>query len=177
MTKILAFFLMLLPLSFIRVRAIPDSGEPKPLRVYEKDGVKVPAYDFRSLEYFLNKKNDTTYVVNFWATWCAPCVAELPHFERLHRVYNNRKVKVLLVSLDMRKKIESSLLPFIRRKELKSEVFFLDDPNANEWIGKVDPTWSGAIPATIIFNKTERKFYEQSFTFETLEKELKQFIN
>lgn len=176
MAKIISFCLLIMQLAFVSEQKNNAFEEPKPLKVYEKDGVKVPAYDFKSLEYFLNKKNDTTYVVNFWATWCAPCVAELPYFEKLNETYKGQKVKVLLVSLDMRKKIESNLIPFIKRKNLKSEVLFLDDPNANDWIGKVDTGWSGAIPATVIFNKTERKFYEQSFTFEALEKELKQFI-
>ena len=166
----------MLPLAFVSERRETAFEEPKPLKVYEKDGVRVPAYDFKSLEYFLNKKNDTTYIVNFWATWCAPCVAELPHFEKLNAAYKGQKVRVLLISLDMKKKIESNLIPFIKKKGLKSDVIFLDDPNANDWIGKVDGNWSGAIPATIIFNKSGRKFYEQSFTFETLEKELKQFI-
>ncbi|AWI27252.1 hypothetical protein HYN49_09410 [Flavobacterium pallidum] len=175
MAKIVLFCLVLVQLAVVSERQ-HTALEPKPLKIYEKDGVRVPAYDFKSLEYFLNKKNDTTYVVNFWATWCAPCVAELPHFEKLNALYKNRKVKVLLVSLDMRKKIESNLIPFIKRKNLKSDVIFLDDLNANEWIGKVDAGWSGAIPATVIFNKTERKFYEQSFTFDALENELKQII-
>jgi thiol-disulfide isomerase/thioredoxin len=176
MAKIVLLCCVILQLAFVSERKNAAFEEPKPLKVYAKEGIKVPAYDFKSLEYFLNKKNDTTYVVNFWATWCGPCVAELPHFEKLNDIYKGQKVKVLLISLDMKKKIESNLIPFIKKKNLKSDVMFLDDPNANDWIGKVDANWSGAIPATIIFNKSERKFYEQSFTFEALEKELKQFI-
>lgn len=148
---------------------------PKPLKVYTADGVSVNAYDFNGLEHFLKKQNDTTYVVNFWATWCVPCVEELPHFEKLNEKYKEDKVKVMLVSLDMSKQVESKLLPFIKERQLKSEVLFLQDPDQNAWLPKVDSTWSGAIPATVIYNKDKRKFFEQSFTYEELEKEVSNF--
>lgn len=148
---------------------------PTPLKVYSKDGVSINAYDFDKLEYFLTQKNDTTYVVNFWATWCVPCVEELPHFEKLNEQYKKDKVKVMLVSLDMFKMVESRLLPFIKEKQLKSDVVYLRDPDQNTWLPKVDSTWSGALPATLIYNKDTRKFYEQQFTYAELEKEVSKF--
>lgn len=154
---------------------LKPAGAPTPLRVYSKDGVSVKAYDFDKLEYFLKQKNDTTYVVNFWATWCVPCVEELPHFEELNAKYKKDKIKVMLVSLDMFKMVESRLLPFIKEKQLKSDVVYLRDPDQNTWLPKVDSTWSGALPATLIYNKDRRKFYEQSFTYAELEKEVSNF--
>jgi thiol-disulfide isomerase/thioredoxin len=150
-------------------------SRPKPLRVYSNDTVSVKAYDYAGLEYFLTQKNDTTYVVNFWATWCVPCVEELPHFEKINANYRENKVKVILVSLDMVKMIEGKLLPFIKNKQIKSEVLLLRDPDADSWIPKVDSTWSGAIPATVIYNAESRKFYEKSFTYDELEKEISNF--
>ena len=146
--------------------------EPKPLKVYTGSGIKVKAYDYSGLEYFLNRKSDTTYVVNFWATWCVPCVKELPAFEKLGQKYKGSKVKILLVSLDMPKLAETKLLPFIKEKQLESQVVLLRDPDANSWISKINAKWSGAIPATLIYNKKSRKFFEKSFTLEELEKEL-----
>jgi thiol-disulfide isomerase/thioredoxin len=154
---------------------VQKTAEPTPLKVYSKDGVTVKAYDFDKLEYFLTQQNDTTYVVNFWATWCVPCVEELPHFEELNEKYKKDKVKVILVSLDMFKMVESKLLPFIKEKQLKSDVVYLRDPDQNTWLPKVDSTWSGALPATLIYNKDKRKFYEQSFTYDELEKEVSNF--
>ncbi len=148
---------------------------PEPIHVYSNDTVTVKAYDYDGLEYFMTQKDDTTYVVNFWATWCAPCVAELPYFEEINAKYKSSRVKVLLVSLDMHKKVESDLLPFIKNRNLKSDVVVLRDPDANTWIRKVDTTWSGALPATVIYNKKVRKFYERSFTYEELEKEISKF--
>jgi len=154
---------------------LKPAGEPIPLKVYTKDGVSVKAYDFNKLEYFLKQKNDTTYVVNFWATWCVPCVEELPHFEELNAKYKKDKIKVMLVSLDMFKMVESKLLPFIKEKQLKSDVVYLRDPDQNTWLPKVDSTWSGALPATLIYNKDMRKFYEKQFTYAELEKEVSNF--
>lgn len=101
--------------------------------------------------------NDTIYVVNFWATWCAPCVAELPYFEQIDSAYGGKPVKVILVSTDFKKDIESRLIPFIERKKLHSEVVFLDELYDNEWIPKVDSLWQGNIPATKIYNSETKK--------------------
>ncbi|MEP3838960.1 MAG: TlpA disulfide reductase family protein [Algibacter sp.] len=138
---------------------------------------KLEIYDFTGFEAFLNKKDDKTYVVNFWATWCAPCVKELPYFEKLNTEYKNKNVEVLLVSLDFPHLYEKKLKPFIKEKALGSKVIVLDDPNMNTWIPKVDENWSGSIPATIIYKNNKRKFYERSFNYEELEKEVKQFLN
>jgi thiol-disulfide isomerase/thioredoxin len=147
------------------------------VKIYAKDGVSVTSYDFKSLEPMLKMQNDTTYVVNFWATWCKPCIEELPNFEKLHATYKGQKVKVLLVSLDLAKQIESNLIPYIKRKKLQSKVVHLKDPDMNAWINKVDASWSGAIPATIIYKGDQRKFYEQSFTYEQLQTELEKIKN
>jgi thiol-disulfide isomerase/thioredoxin len=149
----------------------------KPIKVYSNKTVSVKAYDYKGLSPFLKQENDSIYVINFWATWCQPCVEELPYFEQINAKYKDKKVKVILVSLDMKRQVESKLLPYISSNKLQSEVLLLSDPDSNSWIPKIDTTWSGAIPATIIYNKNKRKFYEQSFTFDTLEKEIQLFIN
>jgi thiol-disulfide isomerase/thioredoxin len=125
--------------------------------------------DYKGFEPFLSNQNDSVYVVNFWATWCAPCVKEIPYFEKLNETYKDQKVKVLLVSLDFRKNLESALIPFINRRGIKSEVILLSDPDSNSWINKVDKNWTGAIPATLIYTKTERSFYEKELTYNELD--------
>ncbi|GIZ09866.1 TlpA disulfide reductase family protein [Flavobacterium sp. UMI-01] len=119
----------------------------------------------------LNDKN-TVYVVNFWATWCAPCVKELPYFERLNN--ENKKVKVVLVSLDFKDQFQTKLIPFLKRKSIQSQVVLLTDKNYNNWLSKVDQNWSGSIPATLIINGEKRVFAERDFaTFE----ELNNYVN
>jgi thiol-disulfide isomerase/thioredoxin len=119
----------------------------------------------------LNDKN-TIYVVNFWATWCAPCVKELPHFEKLNS--ENKKVKVVLVSLDFKNQFESKLLPFLKKKNIKSQVVLLTDKDYNTWLPMVDKEWSGSIPATLIIKNEKKVFAERIFSSE---EELNEFIN
>jgi thiol-disulfide isomerase/thioredoxin len=119
----------------------------------------------------MQSNNDTTYVVNFWATWCIPCVAELPYFEQLQQQYLSQKLKVYLVSLDFIKHKDQKLVPFLTKQKIKSEVVLLDEPDYNAWIDKVNPAWSGALPATIIFNtkRQQKTFFENETTFHILD--------
>lgn len=153
-------FLLILTLTFI---------------TYQND--KLEVYDYDGLEPLINQKDDKVHVVNFWATWCAPCIKELPYFEAVNDKYRDKNVEVLLVSLDFPSKYDSSLKPFLKKNEIKSKVVALDDANQNRWIPAIDENWSGALPATIIYKGEKRKFYEKSFTQEELETELKQFLS
>jgi len=143
---------------------------------HEKD-FELEVYDFDGFEKFLTKKDNKTYVVNFWATWCAPCLKEMPHFEKLNANYKDKNVEVLLVSLDFPFNYDKKLKPFLKEHKLQSKVVALDDPDMNTWMPKVSEEWTGAIPITIIYNKDKRQFYERSFTYNQLEEELKQFLN
>ncbi|WP_036383110.1 TlpA disulfide reductase family protein [Muricauda sp. MAR_2010_75] len=142
----------------------------------EGEKVKFPIYDFEGLEPLLHKEDDKTYVVNFWATWCKPCIAELPYFEKINAEQSD-KVEVILVSLDMPSMWKSRLEPFVENRKLQSEVVILDDPKQNDWIPKVAEEWGGGIPATLIYNKDKRSFYERGFTYEELNTELNKFLN
>jgi thiol-disulfide isomerase/thioredoxin len=133
---------------------------------------KVLAFD--DFEPHLHFQNDTTYLVNFWASWCTPCIEELPAFERIGEEFSDRKVKVLLVSLDFPGQIESRLLPFLEENTIRSEVLVLNDPDANKWIDRVDPSWSGAIPATLIYHRSDRTFREGAYEYEELKRIVEQ---
>ena len=135
----------------------------------------IEIYNFSELETLLYADDDRTYVVNFWATWCKPCVEEMPYFQELHDTYAGKDLKVLLVSLDLPADLDTKLKPFIEKYALTPQVVLLDDPDENTWIPKVDESWSGALPATLIYTKNKRSFYEQSFTKETLFNEINNF--
>lgn len=150
-----------------------SSALERDLNVVSKE---LEVYDFEGLEKFLTKEDDKTYVVNFWATWCAPCVKELPYFEKLHQTYRAKQVEVLLVSLDFPNQYEKRLKPFIAEHKLQSKILVLNDVDSNAWIPKVSAEWSGAIPATLIYNKDKRQFYEQSFNYNELKTEVDKFL-
>lgn len=119
--------------------------------------------------------NDTSYVINFWATWCKPCVKELPYFEKLNRKYEDKKVRVILISLDFKRNLDSHLISFIRKNNIQSEVVLLDEPDYNSWINDVSSEWSGAIPATAFIKGSSgiKNFHEKEFTYDELVTELK----
>ncbi len=133
--------------------------------------------NFEQLKPLLHQQNDTLYVVNFWATWCAPCIQEVPYFEQIGKKYKDKKVKVLMVSMDFPNQVESRLIPFIEKQNMKNEVILLDDPRQNKWIPQVDEEWTGAIPATLIYRKNERNFYQKEFSFEELDKLIQSKLN
>jgi len=135
-------------------------------------------YDsYDDLAYMFNHQNDTTYVINFWATWCSPCVAELPYFEYMNKTYKDKKVKVVLISLDSKKHIDSKLRPFIQREKLMSHVVALTDTDYNTWIDKVNPDWDGAIPVTIIYNKEDYEIIKGEFdNYEELNTIVKSYL-
>lgn len=134
----------------------------------------IPFIKTAQLEHWINAKTDTIYVLNFWATWCGPCVEELPAFEKLNEKYANQKVKVVLISTDFKRNVESKLKPFVKRKNLHSQVVFMDESNPNVWVNMISPDWSGAIPATLIVASKESKrlFFEKQMGFKELEEQI-----
>ena len=106
---------------------------------------------------------DSIHVINFWATWCKPCVAELPYFETVLAQNKDKAFKMTLVSLDLGRQIDSKVIPFLNDQGIKAEVVVLTDNKMNDYIDKVDPSWEGSIPATLIIDANGNRFYEQEF--------------
>lgn len=130
---------------------------------------EIPVYsNFKKVEYLLHKDTDTTYVINFWATWCAPCVKEMPAFNRLHEEFKNEPLDITLISLDFGSSAVERVKKFSEKHGIKSRIVILDDPDSNSWINKVSPEWSGALPGTLIYNRDFRKFYEKEFNYKEL---------
>lgn len=122
-----------------------------------------------------SKTNDSVYVVNFWATWCSPCVEELPVFNQLSHVYAKQKLKILLVSLDMPDSL-ASLHNFVKKNALKPEIILLDEPDFDSWINKVSPSWQGSLPTTLIYRAGNYELFERQITFAEMKKKLDQMF-
>lgn len=110
-------------------------------------------------------------VINFWATWCVPCIKELPLIEKLQQ--ERKDVKVSLISMDMDLDPDpEKVYRFVDRKKIQSEVLILNERDPNEWIDKIEKKWSGALPATLVINTKngKRKFVEKELHEGELEK-------
>lgn len=130
------------------------------------------------LEAVITRDTDKLQVINFWATWCAPCIKELPYFEAVNQNACD-KVDVTLISLDFEDEFDKRVLPFVSKREIRSRVMLLDEIDYNSWIDKVDPSWSGAIPATLIINPSngKRKFLEKEMNEGELNSLIEEMLN
>ena len=116
-------------------------------------------------------------IINFWATFCKPCMEEIPHFQKLQAKYEKDGLRLLCVSLDMQDDYPKKVNSFIKKKKMASS--WLDETNADYFCPKIDQAWTGAIPATLFINNNRRyrKFIEESLTEEVLEKQIRDLLN
>jgi thiol-disulfide isomerase/thioredoxin len=121
----------------------------------------------------IHPENDTLYVVNFWATWCAPCVAELPYFEQAAKTHATKKVKILLINLDFVSE-EAKVLAFVKKRNLQNDVYQLNASDPNKWINQIDSNWDGAIPVTVFYKAGKKVlFHEGDITQSELDEKIK----
>ncbi len=133
----------------------------------------IPRWKMATVVDQFNKNNDTVYVVNFWATFCKPCVGEIPYFISICNKYKDQKVKLLLVSLDLPDYYPAKITAFAKKNNYNTNIAWLNETDADIFCPMIDKKWSGAIPATIIVNNKTgfRKFVEDEITpgqFETI---------
>lgn len=122
-------------------------------------GQKVTHIKVPDLEKILKAPENKLFVVNFWATWCPPCVSELPNFEKVAKEYKAEDVRFILVSLDFPSQIEKQLMPFLKKNRISLDVLVMTDVDYDSWIDKVDRSWEGNIPVTLFFNNSKKKRY------------------
>jgi len=143
---------------------------------YQADNKPIQVYSLEQLQKRVNH-NDTLYVVNFWATWCKPCVEELPDFDQASIHFQNKPVKIILASLDFLKdslRVQS----FIERKKIYSEAILFSAGNPNSWIDMIDASWQGSIPATVMYKNSQKHFFKEgSMNFSELEQQIIKNLN
>ena len=121
------------------------------------------------------KESEKPLVVNFWATFCAPCVHEIPYFKSTIQDKYAGSVELILVSLDPPGYFPNKISSFASQRNFPAPIVWLNETNADYFCPRIDKKWSGSIPATLMINnkKSYRKFYEQQLTPLQLERELK----
>lgn len=123
------------------------------------------------------QKHSGLLVVNFWATWCAPCVKELPDLYRVHQDFNQEGVRLLLVSLDFADE-QSKALSLLRKKGIALNTFLLDETDYNSWIDRIEARWQGAIPMTLIYKDGKKvAFIPGPVSYESLSKHIQNHLN
>lgn len=135
---------------------------------------EVKTLKFPELQKKIMTADASLTIFNFWATWCAPCIREMPHFDDYS---TNPDVKVYFISLDFKNQIEK-VRSFVKKKGIKSDVILLDESDYNSYMAKVSKEWSGAIPATLFVDEWGKTyFHESEFTKKELDDVIKKYLN
>ncbi|MBN8862276.1 MAG: TlpA family protein disulfide reductase [Sphingobacteriales bacterium] len=112
------------------------------------------------------KQSQRPLVINFWATYCKPCLEEMPGLVKAAEQYSKDSVQLILVSLDLEEDYPDKVNSFVKRFKVKGMLYWLDEYDADYFCPRVDSSWSGAIPASLfVNNKTGyRSFQERALT-------------
>ncbi len=124
-----------------------------------------------SLNQLIEKPDNKLKVINFWASWCRPCIMEMPHFEAIDKT----KATVYFVTLDHPQDIAKAQR-MVEKNGIKSKVLLLNEKDADKYISAINEDWSGAIPATLFVDARGRKyFHEKAFDKPELENFVKKY--
>ena len=144
----------------------------------ESSSQSIPKWKIGDLEEYI-AKSDTPVIVSFWATYCLPCIKEIPYFQEVVAKYKDNGVKLLLVSLDFEEAYPEKVSSFAHKRKFTSPIVWLDETNADYFCPKVDSKWSGVMPATLFINnkKGYRSFFEEEMPREKFEAELRKILS
>lgn len=119
-------------------------------------------------------ESKTPLIINFWATWCKPCLEEMPYFQEEAANHAGDSLKLILVSVDFQEEFPAGIKATAERRKITMPIFWLDETNADYFCPKIDPKWSGSVPATLLINNTTgyRKFFEEELSRDKLKKEI-----
>lgn len=123
-------------------------------------------------------ESKTPLVINFWATFCIPCIEELPYFLEAANTYKKDSLTLLLVSLDLEDEYPAGIQKFMNKHKIQVPVAWLDETNADYFLPKIDKNWEGAIPATLFINNATgyRSFKGDQLSKEELNLTIRQML-
>ncbi len=125
-----------------------------------------------------NENKGKVFAINFWASWCKPCVNEFPALVKLNKNYKDKNFNLIFISLDFKEEVETKLLPFLKSNDVDYISYYLDTNSPEEIMDYLDKKWDGGIPATFIFDKSGnlQNFILGERNYEFFEKEIKKLI-
>jgi peroxiredoxin len=115
------------------------------------------------------RKNDSGKfrLVNFWATWCAPCMVEFHEFVTMNRMYRHRDFELVMVSMN-RPDEEKTVLEFLKSKQGSNRNLIFASPDREKLINAFDADWSGAVPYTVLINPEGKIIYRETGSIDAL---------
>src|SRR6266705_3182742 len=124
------------------------------------------------------QESKTPLIVNFWATFCVPCIQEIPYFQQLAQQYKSKDVSLIFVSLDLKKAYPTEVNEMTKKLKLVFPVVWLDETNADYFCPKIDTSWTGGMPSSLFVNNATgyHRFYEEQLSKEKLEKEIQAML-
>jgi thiol-disulfide isomerase/thioredoxin len=124
------------------------------------------------------KESKTPLVVNFWATFCVPCIEEMPYFQELVHQYASKNVSLIFVSLDLKEAYPAKVNQMAQKLKLAYPVVWLNETNADYFCPKIDTSWTGGMPSSLFVNNATgyHKFFEDQLSKEKLGKEIEAML-
>jgi len=134
--------------------------------------------DSAKFKQLISENRGKVLVINVWATWCVPCVEEMPDLVKLTDSYESENVQFLGISIDYPKEIQSKILPFIKKNEINFSIYVNDFKNDEALINFLNKEWSGAIPATFIYDKAgiQKEFLLGKHSFDDFKNAIEQVL-
>lgn len=105
------------------------------------------------LKQIFESRKGKVILVNFWATWCKPCVKEFPELLKLYSNYKDKGFELVFLSLDDLSEIDTKLKPFLKKNNVDFTTYYNNFSKPEELIDLVDKNWGGGIPSTYIYDK------------------------
>lgn len=164
-------FLLGLVLSSMMLGTIPVDAQRKQTAKKVQPKISVAAIDADGLAAVLKRDSAKTkpLLVNFWATWCDPCREEFPDLVKIDKQYRPQGLDFTAVSLDDLAEIKTSVPKFLREMQVTVPTYLLNVSDPEQAMNKVDPAWSGALPATFLLDAQGSIVYKRLGRINVLE--------